>query len=161
MGSHCAEHWCNPKFYALDRLFIPDLGLARHRSHASHICVHRFERLRSAMTIFVLGAHSRSVPICTYFYCLHKIVVNMHTVVTPQTTVYDIMEILWRRGLIPSTYLKTHLLFSSTSSQPLNGSESMGTIGVGSLSHLYLRVRCLGGAKELGTIAKSRYSCSS
>jgi len=71
-------------------------------------------------------------------------------VVTPDTMVDDVMNTLWRRGLIPSTYWKTHFM-SIGRHGSLFGSESMGAIGVRPFSHLHLRVRCRGGTKGSGT----------
>ncbi|KAJ7799974.1 hypothetical protein B0H14DRAFT_3786870, partial [Mycena olivaceomarginata] len=67
--------------------------------------------------------------------------------VSKNTTAAEVLDTLRRRSYLPSNYQLTHML-ATLGRRPrlLAGSISMGQLGLGSLSHLQLRVRVPGGA---------------
>lgn len=67
--------------------------------------------------------------------------------VSDLTTVNEIEDELARRGLFPSHWQQLAYLSSSgLCCHPLHGSDTMGDLQVGSLSHLHLRCIFLGGS---------------
>jgi hypothetical protein len=122
----------------------------------------RLDRLKRLIrcetkTAFVLGAYQHSVPICMYpcWFCVQVAhLIDHNLVITAETTANMVLETLWLRGYLPGTYQTTHLLFAS-GCRPLAGTDRMGDVGIGSLSHLHLRMRCPGGASHSGKLSSN------
>ncbi|KAF7986747.1 hypothetical protein HWV62_20320 [Athelia sp. TMB] len=110
----------------------------RHRTHISQMRMDRYKRLveGGTFTMFVQGAGSSTIPL----------------VVNKNTTTTEIMEILAQRRLIPSNFHEDYLLASCKSQKyRIPGWETMGQLGIGSLGHLHLRVKLLGGSSNPST----------
>ncbi|KAJ7897867.1 hypothetical protein B0H14DRAFT_3424731 [Mycena olivaceomarginata] len=86
---------------------------------------------KSRFTIFVTGFRSRSLPV----------------LVTDHTTVADIYRYLMSIGIVPSGLQQ---LYFTHLGRRVAWADKMGSLGLGALSHLHLRVRVLGGANEDG-----------
>ena len=97
-------------------------------------------------TVFVLGASQVSIPIGTFHAVLCRVQSSRYDpVVTASSTVNDIMSILVFRRVIPVDYCGIYILsYGRVGSLP--ESATMGSLGIRSLWHLYLRVRVRGGA---------------
>lgn len=151
---------CSPRFLAFHQLcetmVAPDGFPPRHRTHVSRMSSDRYKRLikENTFTMFVQGAGARTVPLCKFFHvarstCKANIRYDIK-VVNENTTTTEIMETLARRQLIPSKYHEDYLLALCKSPRyRIPGWETMSQLGIGSLSHLHLRVQLLGGSSEI------------
>ncbi|KAJ7825139.1 hypothetical protein B0H14DRAFT_2596794 [Mycena olivaceomarginata] len=132
----CAANMAFPAFFSLSQfLFCEDIRY--HRSHWSHIRSDRFRRLvdNGTMTIFVRGAHRRTVPILFSF-----------AVVSKDSTIDYVLDTLRMRGHIPKNSHRSHSLYMPGRFRRLFGYLTMAELNLGSLSHPDIRVRVLGGS---------------
>lgn len=116
----------------------------------------RFQRLvkDEYMTIFVLGADKRSIPIGmslhnSYLDCTLLITsIYINTVVSMFSTADELLDRLRSRKYLPSHQSSTSgvtSLYMHGRHLAIQGHETMASIGVGSLSHLLIRTRLIGG----------------
>lgn len=88
---------------------------------------------------------------CKYIICGMPFLQHS-LVVTASSTINDVMSILTYQQLIPVDYHGIYTLSYGRTSL-LCGSSTMVSLGIGSLSHLYLRICVYGGAsKWLGAL---------
>lgn len=72
---------------------------------------------------------------------------NVLLVVSPSSTVSDVVEALEIRGVIPYGY--EYAVYTASSLwQSLSGHQTMSDLGVGSMRHLHFRMRVPGGASK-------------
>ena len=149
---------CFPQFLSFDRfcgtMIAPDRVPPRHRTHISRMRLDRYKRLveGGTFTMFVQGAGSSTVPLGMFSrdsIALEADIQCFILVVNNNTTTTEIMEILAKRRLIPSNFHEDYLLASCKSRKyRIPGWETMGQLGIGSLGHLHLRVKLLGGSSK-------------
>ncbi|KAJ7301364.1 hypothetical protein DFH08DRAFT_827634 [Mycena albidolilacea] len=145
----CAANMAFPAFFSLSQFLFCE-NIRYHRSHWSHIRSDRFRRLvdNGTMSIFVQGAHRRTVPILFSF-----------AVVPKDSTINYVLDTLRMRGHIPINSHRSHSLYMPGRLRRLFGYLTMAELNLGSLSHLEIRVRILGGSNT-GTYSLFwRYNC--
>ena len=110
-------------------------------------------KVRDKITIFVTGVCSRSLQLGMSLLPVQPHPLTLLTDITAisrSSTIGDILALLRRRHLIPSsTRLVPSLYFDSRRRGPLMVGETLASIGADELSTLFLRYRVLGGSTRL------------
>ncbi|KAK0472866.1 hypothetical protein IW261DRAFT_1424019 [Armillaria novae-zelandiae] len=120
------------------------------RGHWSHLQLDRFQQVQQhgAFTVFVQGASAESIAICKQLFSLcRRISFSLQVVVNQFATSAQVLQQLSTCGYIP--YDNEGLLMLTTSAGcVLLPGESLLNAGLGALSHLWLQIHVLGGARQ-------------
>jgi hypothetical protein len=137
-----------PRFFRYHLILPLIMGRRRHRSHFSFMSQRRLDRTcgKRQFTIFVVGASHRPLPIgeqLIFIYLLGSISYTL--VVTNYTTAREIYSHISKLGLAPTNPVYFYFIFDR---RRVLWTDSVGSLGLGPLSHLHLRLRVSGGAPQ-------------
>ncbi|KAJ7088224.1 hypothetical protein C8R43DRAFT_298081 [Mycena crocata] len=123
-----------PRFFRYHLTLTLLLERRRHRSHFSFMSQRRINALcgTGGFTVFIIGLASCSLPLF----------------VTDDTTVGEIYEHLVWLGLVPKRSCQQ--LYFALRGRRVDWSDTMQCLGLGTLSHLELRITIPGGASNAG-----------
>ncbi|THU95749.1 hypothetical protein K435DRAFT_859260 [Dendrothele bispora CBS 962.96] len=134
----------SPSFFELNKLF-QFRRLRYRRYHWSQIRLRHLRRMvrNEPMTIFISGVGQRAIPLN----------------VKGDTTISDVWEELVARWALPHSpwplSSQRYTIHHSGHRANLQSNQTMAQIGVGSLSHLIIRVHILGGTHISGQATRS------